>query len=170
MKRYIPFLCWVTLGLCVVKTASADFIYDVQLNAHSTMGHQQFISPTILTVGTSVTTFTINTGSPFTITELCISPGFGDTCDSSSGNSFSGPSIAWLSGTREIALASFPTAFESVGRFEMLGIGSVTIFPVASIPEPSTLLLMGMAVVVFALVRSRHFRSTLEQSEEPGNA
>src|SRR6516165_8138317 len=110
MKRYLAFLCWVSLALFVVKTASADFIYDVQLNAHSTTGHQQFVSPTILTSGTSITSFTINTGSPSTITELCISPGFGDTCDSSSGNSFSGPSIAWLSGTREIALASFPTA------------------------------------------------------------
>src|SRR5882724_4360729 len=135
MNRYFKTFALAALALCVVKPASANFLYDVSASDVGGIAvHYTFLESSILTSATTVSTFLSN---PNGVTSVVLGPDSGDNCG------FVGAPGPCISTTRPLvggsvtALSYFAVAFESVGTFT--GNNAIlTITEVAAVPEPAT--------------------------------
>jgi hypothetical protein len=119
-----------------------------------------FIEPTIMTSPFTVTNFLTNTGTVggSVITSLNLAPNFGQTCSYAFGSNFGPCFAANLTGGSLIGFASptFTAAFTSVGTFgPAVGGSSVTIAEIATVTEPATVALIGLALAGLTLTRRR---------------
>jgi hypothetical protein len=151
MNRSIGIFASVALALCVAKSASANFLYDISTDFGGIVTHVEFTEPTILTSFTTVSSFLLATSSDSTVANVVLDPIASGTCPPIS---LSAPCLTVNLANGDLSEFSGFPVYTSVGTFVQVD-GDATI-RISAVPEPSSMLLLlaalGGAVV---MVRQR---------------
>ena len=148
------------LAVSMMNAASANFLYDVNITGGY---HYQFTEPSILTSSATVTSFLLT--NPNNISSAIVAPDVGDDCFP--GVPTGAPFEACISTTFSFGGGAFITDFtyfltsiETTGTFNAYTAsgareGVLTITNLATVPEPSPLLLFVPALVASLILRRR---------------
>jgi PEP-CTERM motif len=159
----------VALALGLAGSAAATVVYDLRVDGTDFSGHAWFSEPDFLTSLTTISAFDVNTltssGSPAQYAVISPVVG-GDDCVLVSGAPPGGSVILsahpgcfglhFLSGSQ--ALTGMQGNLTSIGHYGVPGIGvqlTIRRGPTGQVPEPSSILLLLIAVGAAALSRRR---------------